>query len=818
VIVVKKIAIKEFRGIRELTLDLSGKSFAICGPNGTGKSGVVDAIEFVLTGNISRLGGEGRGDLSVVKHAPHVDSRDNPERAQVTAELFIPSLGKTATVTRTVKQSSTPSIQPTDAEVISVLRQVGEHPEFVLSRRELIKYVLATPGKRAEEVSALLHLDRVGDVRQALQKISNAATKSEKVASLNSAEAKAKLVAALGTDTLSIDTTLTAANTRRVALGLTPLTELTESTSLKDGVQSGVGATAQRISKAQAQADTKHLRDVLDKFSTKALLETIASARAVLQKLQREPLVVDGVQREKFINAGLALITKDECPFCEKPWNPDDLRRQVAQKVVALEAAAKKKGEVERQLEPVVAVANQLENALHVASGVGERLPKTVVVKAIDAYRARAAEAKAALEELLPIAPALAALDLLEARHGAMEEDLAALETAIVALPDPSSADAARDWLTVAQDRLENYRDHKRSEHSAKTLADTSKRAFDIYTTTADGVLGSIYTEVQKDFATLYAAINPDDESQFQAKLLPSASKLGFDVDFYGKGLFPPGAYHSEGHQDGMGLCLYLALMRHLQGANFLFAVLDDVVMSVDVGHRREVCRVLKEQFPNTQFILTTHDRIWMRHMKTEGVIGNRAGVFFRSWDVDHGPAQWEDKDVWGEIDEFLKQDNVHAAAGTLRKYLEFTAGELCHALRAQVEYRGDAQYQLGELLPSAVGRMKELLRLAKAVAHSWKQDAEYARIGEREHRFNGAFNAAEGDRWQVNAAIHFNAWDNLGRQDFAPVAKAMRNLVAQFFCEKCQGVFRVVPEREDIEALRCDCGHGQLNLVKKTT
>ena len=49
------IHIEEFRGIRDLTLDLGGGNFGICGPNGTGKSGVVDAIEFCLTGNITRL-------------------------------------------------------------------------------------------------------------------------------------------------------------------------------------------------------------------------------------------------------------------------------------------------------------------------------------------------------------------------------------------------------------------------------------------------------------------------------------------------------------------------------------------------------------------------------------------------------------------------------------------------------------------------------------------------------------------------------------------------------------------------------------------
>jgi len=68
------------------------------------------------------------------------------------------------------------------------------------------------------------------------------------------------------------------------------------------------------------------------------------------------------------------------------------------------------------------------------------------------------------------------------------------------------------------------------------------------------------------------------DEDTFEARLTPSMGKLGFDVDFYGRGHFPPGAYHSEGHQDGMGLCLYLALMRHLLGDGFSLAVLDDVL------------------------------------------------------------------------------------------------------------------------------------------------------------------------------------------------------------------------------------------------
>src|SRR3954452_22356910 len=95
---VDSIHIEEFRGIRDLTLEFGGKNFAICGPNGTGKSGVVDALEFVLTGNISRLSGEGTGELSLKEHGPHVDSRSNPDKARVTVEITIPSLDKGVTV------------------------------------------------------------------------------------------------------------------------------------------------------------------------------------------------------------------------------------------------------------------------------------------------------------------------------------------------------------------------------------------------------------------------------------------------------------------------------------------------------------------------------------------------------------------------------------------------------------------------------------------------------------------------------------------------------------------------------------------------
>lgn len=130
---VETLAISEFRGIRSLTLNLNRRNFAVCGSNGTGKIGVVDALEFVMTGSISRLSRKGRGDLSLKEHAPHVDSRKSPEKAYVEAAVWIPALKKSVNVRRSVKAPAVLEASPDSPQVQAVFRQLEAHPEIALS-------------------------------------------------------------------------------------------------------------------------------------------------------------------------------------------------------------------------------------------------------------------------------------------------------------------------------------------------------------------------------------------------------------------------------------------------------------------------------------------------------------------------------------------------------------------------------------------------------------------------------------------------------------------------------------------------------------
>ena len=129
------------------------------------------------------------------------------------------------------------------------------------------------------------------------------------------------------------------------------------------------------------------------------------------------------------------------------------------------------------------------------------------------------------------------------------------------------------------------------------------------------------------------------------------------------------------------------------------------------------------------------------------------------------------------------------------------------------MEFRGDTQYQLGELLPPAITRMRKLYSLGNKAANSWNQKEVIGQIAVREATFAALADTSKAEQWQVNVAVHYNSWDNLHKEDFEPVVKAFQDLLSGFTCPDCKEYLRVSPERETPESLRCECGTTNINL-----
>ena len=235
----QKLRIKEFRGIRELELELDGKSLVVVGPNGSGKSGVVDAIDFVLTGSVARLSGAGTGGISVTKHAPHVHKRDDPASAQVTLEFTHVQSGQTGVLTRSVKTAGQYTLEPNTTELAAAVAWAAQHSEITLSRREVIKYVNAEPGRRAQEVQALLKLDRIDETRRLLQAARTKSSAAVKTADSGMKAAEDGVKRILDVSSLLATDVLAAVNQRRSVLGLEELASIDLETDLSSGAKVG---------------------------------------------------------------------------------------------------------------------------------------------------------------------------------------------------------------------------------------------------------------------------------------------------------------------------------------------------------------------------------------------------------------------------------------------------------------------------------------------------------------------------------------------------------------------------------------------------
>ena len=343
------------------------------------------------------------------------------------------------------------------------------------------------------------------------------------------------------------------------------------------------------------------------------------------------------------------------------------------------------------------------------------------------------------------------------ATPGKLKDDLKVVRERLSARPDKSATIEANAFLVVAQERLNNLRIARRNTEEKKSHAARGKTAYRIYNEVSEAALLTLYQQVEEEFGSYYRLINQDDEGEFKARFEPAEGKLGLLVDFHKKGHVPAAAYHSEGHQDGMGVCLYLALMRRVLDKNFTFAVLDDVVSSVDSQHRKQFCKPLKTKFANTQFIITTHDQVWAKQLRTEGVVNAKTAVAFHTWTVETGPVLDEVAEVWDKIDADLAKNEVPTAAGRLRRHLEFVAADLADELGAKVSFRADGGYDMGELLSAVIGRQGELLKSAAKAAKSLDDAEAIAKVEALRQARQQVLSEKEGEHWGIHKAIHYN-------------------------------------------------------------
>ena len=522
--------------------------------------------------------------------------------------------------------------------------------------------------------------------------------------------------------------------------------------------------------------------------------------------------------RRTLLEAALDQVSGSSCPVCDLDWDSEKaLRGHLAVKLTASQNAGDVQARITNMSGRLGVQLEQLQRKVITAADTAGKLlngsahPEVLRNWAEEIAQTRrhvADDPTTAVEHALGTGDAGTALS---SSNSQTTESAASLAAAAEALPDQTDVQAASTWLVRAEERWRQLARATATQRAAAEHARVADLLYSQYCTAMDAALDALYRSIEKKFSAYYQQINSGDEDTFRAELAPTAGKLDLSVGFYDLGLFPPGAYHSEGHQDGMGLALYLALLEHMLGKELSFVVLDDVITSIDIAHRRKICDLLLNQFPGVQFVITTHEKTWAKTIEQLKVVKRENVVEFQSWSVQTGPIRAEKGDVITEIGKELDKGSVSTAAPMLRQLLENRMRTHAHDLGAQPAFREDGRYELAPLLAAVGTRYTRLLDKAKKSARRFEDDEQATKVEWLEAVWQRARNGYGVEDWAINAMTHYNPAYDVTATEFAATVMAARELLAIFECDKCG-----YPLLADQETLRCRCNKFNLNLLDR--
>lgn len=810
------LEIHNVRGIRHLELHPAGKNLVILGPNGSGKSAVVDAIDFLLTGSISRLSGEGTAGINLKSHGGHIDAQPK----EVWVKAHIQANGQTFEISRCLakeKELVCPEQYRPAMERVVALARLGHH---VLTRREILRFVTAKSSDRAQEIQALLDIEETNQVRLAIKAATSTLEALLKSKKREVDQAQEAVRGVLGLAKYDEQGALEVINAWRDMLGGAPL----EQSSMEDPKQGlhAAGLAAQPIA-VNLSGLKRHLATIGSLLSPDAIQRRLTlydQMQAAYHRVGAKPRLVQDLKALELIQIGQSLLdSSGKCPLCLAEHPPGYLEDLLKERL----RYAGEAGEIQAELQGAGNCLSQdFEIVYQVLDDLFRAAERAGLSSETERLRGWMGDNRSFVAQALKdreiyrfslFRERYASLDLPGDFPHQLESIFAALECRFPAVTPEQDAWDQLTKLEVHLQKLAQAQAELQRLYHQRATAEKLKLA---YEAARDGVLANLYHTVCQRFAELYTMLHEEDESDFCAQLAPAGAGVDFRVGFHGHGNHPPHALHSEGHQDSMGVCLFLALAERLTQGTLDLIVLDDVVMSVDIGHRRQLGKMLVEKLPHRQLILTTHDRMWASQLRNVGMVSSKGMIEFQGWDFATGPLSSDPASLWERIDKALGKGEVNLAAAELRRGLEEFAYHACDALQAKVRFAMDGRWELGDLLPAAIGQYKYLLGKAKAAANSWNIPRQVEALAAIEQHSKAILEQKDREYAQINPNVHYTPWAGLTPAEFRQVVAAHKALVDLFYCPSCGSLAHLVLDGPTPVNLRCLCGEFNWNLVEK--
>lgn len=695
---IKNLMIKGLRGIKgDVTLSFNEQSILLYGDNGSGKSGLSDALEWFLFDKIEHLTGEeiGRKGNEALRNV----FLDNDEEAFIALEFSNSQLNNTKLIENKsgVLKSSFSNNSNDFDDFISKIK----NENVILRYTDLVKFVLSSKTDKLKNLSEIIGYAKVTQTKETLgsayRKIASEIRSQgfESIINSHQSQILEQFKENIITDEQFI---------KKVIDLIAPLDLKIQVSELKD--------INEVLKKLKAVGNIKDSKKELFFQETQETLATIPSNIDEIEKLYKiyEPKFNELVSNseklkkltyERLLSSADSLVSgkdhaDDACPLCLQDIKKEDLSQIIKKGLGEVELVKQEK----RKLE---------EDKSVLADRLRELLQK--LTNLLNKEQLKLDENKELKDSVLKIKSATTEI--------INQLNIKISDKAKIKLPNEILYDRSiiTDSISNCQTTLKKIQEgknklpideiHSKIYFASKAYAEIRKikKTKVLYEKQRDNLekIYKIFLEIQKtslqnfldifsqNINKIYQFLNPKEKVEnIKLVTIEKEEELqGITVQFdflENKDIYPPQKYLSESHLNCIGIAFFLtSVIAFNKTAGFI--IFDDVISSFDAAHRKRFADLLVEEFSEYQIVALTHEETWFNIFKN--LVKSKWLIKTIKYNNDQGTyIDEEPKILKNKILNKIENKNEDGLGNDARRYLEGILKEIALNLEVKLVYR----------------------------------------------------------------------------------------------------------------------------------